>query len=205
MRNLFLLSLVVTTASCSFSKQMNREVVIDSSPKGADVSYLSPSGQFKVIGQTPLTVEPAIIKEWLNSKSEYAVIKVSKSGYVVENLFIDLNGRYKLAYNADLKQVDAWNNKEMEVSSNLANKLAQKVQQINQQVFNKNFDSALKDTELLIDQYPKAHVFYDIKGSILFLKGQRAEAINSYQKSLSLNPDNNEAKKMLEKVKGERQ
>lgn len=190
---------------CSLTREMQREVVVTSQPSGADVSYLSASGQFKVIGKTPYTLEKSLIKEWSEQKKEYAVIKVSKSGHVVENLFIDLNGRYKISYNADLKAIDVWNNKEMEISSTIANKLATKVQQINQQVFNKNFDNALKNTEVLIDQYPKAHVFYDIKGSILFLMGNKNEAVVSYQKSLSLNPDNNEAKRMLEKVSGERQ
>lgn len=202
MRSLLLLTLFM---SCSFSREMKREITVDSEPKQAEVSYLSASGQFKVLGKTPLTIEPALIKEWIEAKQEYAVIKVTKSGFAVENLFIDLNGRYKVAYIADLKAIDIWNNKEMEISSNAANKLAVKVQHINQQVFTKNFDSALKNTEVLIDQFPKAHVFYDIKGSILFLQGKRSEALASYQKSLSLNPDNNEAKKMLEKVTGDKQ
>lgn len=204
MRSLMFLT-IFFLSSCSLTREMKREISIDSQPKNAEVSYLSNSGQFNVIGNTPIKLEDTLIKEWIDSNQEYAVVRVSMSGYIMENLFIDLNSRYKLSYNADLKPIDIWNNKEMEISSNAANKLAVKVQHINQQVFNKNFANALKQTEVLIDQFPKAHVFYDIKGSILFLQGKRSEALASYQKSLSLNPDNSEAKKMLERVTGDRQ
>jgi hypothetical protein len=49
----------------------------------------------------------------------------------------------------------------------------------------------------LIDQYPKAYVFYDIKGSIQLLRGKRAKAIVSLKKSLSLNPENVQSEKLL--------
>lgn len=201
MRIFSLLLILLLTFSCSNMGAMKREIVIDATPKDAEVSYLSSSGQFKSLGKTPLTIENEMIKEWQKEK-EYAVIKVSKSGYVMENLFIDLNSRYKINYVADLRAVDVWNNKEREISSANANALAKKVQKINQQVFSKNLEAALSSTEHLIEQYPKAHVFYDIKGSILFLMGKKAESIGSYEKSLSINPDNNEAKQMLEKVRG---
>lgn len=186
-------------------KAMKREITVDSNPKEAEVSYLAPSGEFKLIGKTPLTIDDSIVKSWFEAKQEYAVLRVAKSGFVIENLFIDLNGRYKVAYTADLKAIDVWNNKEMEISSNAANRLAVKVQQINHQIFNKNFQEALSNSEVLIEQFPKAHVFYDMKGSILFLMGNKNEAMASYQKSLSLNPDNNEARKMIQRVNGDRQ
>lgn len=191
--------------SCSFMKEMKREVKINSQPLNAEVRYLTKSGEFKSVGQTPLVIEDAVIREWLDSHQEYVVIQVSKSGHAVENLIIDLSDRYKLDFTAQLKPIDVWNNKEMEMSSHTANKLAVNIQYINQQVFKKNFAEAMRSTEVMIDQYPKAHVFYDIKGSIFFLMGKRNEAQTSYQKSLSLNPDNNEAKQMLVQMKGEKQ
>ena len=200
MRVLFFLLILFLNYSCSQMRAMKREIVVDSNPKEAEVSYLTQAGQFKVLGKTPLTIEDDLIKEW-QKDNEYVVIKVSKSGHVVENLFIDLNNSYKINYLAELHAIDVWNNKEMELSSTNANALAIKVQKINQQVFNKNLDSALASTEHLIEQYPKAHVFYDIKGSIMFLMGRKEESIVSYQKSLSLNPDNNDATMMLEKVR----
>jgi tetratricopeptide (TPR) repeat protein len=200
MRFVYLLLLLILNLSCSQMNAVKREIVIDSSVKEAEVSFLTSTGQFKVLGMTPITIEHAVINEW-QKDNEYVVIKVSKSGYIVENLFIDLSTRHKVNYFAKLNAIDMWNNKNKEISSTSANALAIKVQKINQQVFNKNLDSALASTENLIEQFPKAHVFYDIKGSILFLMGRKDESIGSYEKSLSLNPENNEAKQMLEKVK----
>lgn len=200
MRIVFITLCLFLSFSCSNMGAPKREITVDATPKDAEVSVLATSGQFKVLGTTPLKIDNQTIKEW-QKDNEYAVIRVSKSGYVVENLFIDLNTRTKINYVANLRAVDVWNQKEKEISSANANALAKKVQKINQQVFGKNLDAALSSTEHLIEQYPKAHVFYDIKGSILFLMGKKAESIGSYEKSLSLNPDNNEAKMMLEKVR----
>jgi tetratricopeptide (TPR) repeat protein len=183
---------------------MKRQLTVESTPVGAEIFVLLPSGQYEKLGETPFIIEEATIKEWMKEQLDFTVLKISKSGFVSENLFLNIKDHYRLNYMAHLKAVDVWNNKEIEVSSTAANKLALKVQSINQQVFSKKFDSALNETEALIEQFPKAHVFYDIKGSILFLMGKRSEAVASYQKSLSLNPDNNEAKMMLKEVTGEK-
>ena len=204
MRLIHLLSFALISG-CSLLKELKREIVITSQPAEAEVSYLAGTGEFKTLGKTPLTIDASLIKKWQDTHQEYAVVKVSKSGYVMENLFIDLKGRYKISYAADLKTIDVWNNKEMEISSTAANKLAVKVQQINQQIFSKNFPKALSSAEVLIEQFPKAHVFLDMKGSILLLMGKKSEALASYQKSLSLNPDNTDAKKMLQRITGDQQ
>jgi len=44
--------------------------------------------------------------------------------------------------------------------------------------------------------------YYDIKGSIFLLMGDRPEAIANYRKSLQLNPENADTQRMLEKLNG---
>jgi tetratricopeptide (TPR) repeat protein len=197
-----LLSLV----SCSFlggKTSFNREVEITSFPGGAEVAYFdTQTKKFRSLGQTPLVVDEKTINEWLASKQEFVGFKISKSGHIQENIFIDIKKRHKLAYQVDLKPVDIWHDKEREISSTAANRLAQRVQAINKKLLTKNFQAALSDTEILIEQFPKAHVFYDIKGSLLLLMGKEKESLASYQQSLKLNPDNLEAKTMVDKLKG---
>ena len=202
MRGFFIIFFLFS--SCSFlSNKTGREINVESFPSEAEVSYFSPvTKQFKPLGKTPLKINETQIKDWLKGHNDFVVLRVSRSGYVVESLFVDLRNRYKVNYNAELWAIDLWNEKEMEVSSNAANKLAIKIQRINQQVFSKNLDGALNDAEKLIDQFPKANVFYDIKGSILMLLGRKSEALASYQKSILLNPDNNESKQMINRIEG---
>jgi tetratricopeptide (TPR) repeat protein len=187
---------------CAWKNNIRREIAINSNPSGAQVSYLMQTGEYKNIGKTPFLVPDDIYAQWRQDGRGYVVLKVSLPGHVPENIFLNIKENYKLDYMAQLNQVDIWNNKELEVSSTAANKLALKVQRINQNVFKKQFEMALSEVEALIEQFPKAHVFYDIKGSIFFLMGRKNEAITSYESSLALQPDNNEARIMLKKVSG---
>ena len=196
-----LIFLLIISSGCSVFKVSKAKFQIDSNPKEAEVSYLLPSGEFKSLGKTPLDIDEKQIQEWKKGKADFLILRVAKSGHANENLFIDLRNHYSINYMARLKPIDVWNNKEAELSSTAANKLAEKIQGINQQIFGKNLEGALKNAESLIEQFPKAHVFYDIKGSILYLMGKRQEAVASYEKSLSINPDNNEAKKIIDAVK----
>jgi tetratricopeptide (TPR) repeat protein len=198
----YLIITLFLSMGCSLTREMKKKIKISSSPTEAEVSILMPSGDYEILGTTPYVLSSEQIKKSLPNQ-EIGILKISKSGFVSESLFLELGNNYSVSYRADLKSVDIWNNKEMEVSSVAANKLAVRIQSINQQVFSKRFNEALLETSKLIEQYPKAHVFYDMKGSILYLMGKKDEAINSYQKSLALNPDNNEAKLMLQKVSGE--
>jgi tetratricopeptide (TPR) repeat protein len=182
-----------------------RKYRLDSQPKEAKISFYSPSSKSYVdLGKTPLELSPAQIKEIMKQNEDFVVLKITKSGYAVESLVLDLSNRYRVQYNADLKPLEQWHNKEAEVSSIAANSLAMKIQSIYQQLVKKDLDKALQNTTNLIEQFPKAHVFYDIKGSIQYLQGKKQESMVSYKKSLSLNPDNLQAQKMLQKIKGDK-
>jgi tetratricopeptide (TPR) repeat protein len=193
-------------AGCSFLGSVREEIKINSSPEGAEISYASEANRdFKSIGMTPLSIGQKQIRDWKGSGLEYIALKLQKPGHASETIILDLKNRYHIKYEAELKPIDIWHNKEEEVSSSAANKLAVKIQAINQYIFDKDLGNALKTTESLIEQFPKAHVFFDIKGSILYLMGKKTEALSSYQKSLSLNPDNTSTQEMIKKVNGAKQ
>jgi hypothetical protein len=202
MRHLFL-TLIIALSGCSHFIGSKREIYITSSPEGSEVSYQTQNEKgFKVLGTTPLLIDSNKISAWLKDGQDFVAIRLLKSGHMNETILVDIKARYNLKYEAELKPIDIWHNKEEEVSSAAANKLATKVQKINHLIFDKDLESALRTTEELIEQFPKAHVFFDVKGSILYLMGKNSEAMMSYQKSLNLNPENIGAQEMLEKIKG---
>jgi tetratricopeptide (TPR) repeat protein len=198
---LFIVVLLLQISACSIFKNASRQIEVISSPHGASVSVLSKTGNFAVIGKTPLLLDEKLIGQWIKDGNEYIILRLEKSGHAVENLFVDLNSRHRLNFTATLKSIDVWNLQEAELSSANANKLTTKIQQINQFVLKKDFESALKRTDGLMEQFPKAHVFLDMKGSIYLLMGRRQEALASYQKSLQLNPDNSDAIRAIERLK----
>ena len=64
----------------------------------------------------------------------------------------------------------------------------------------KNYYDALRILKLNTEKYPNAFNTYDSYGEILLLTGDKENAINAYKKSLELNPDNENAKKVLSKI-----
>ncbi|WP_080055735.1 serine hydrolase [Spirosoma aerolatum] len=57
---------------------------------------------------------------------------------------------------------------------------------------------ALAVFKLIVKQYPDSWNAYDSLGEALLKNGRKEEAISMYQKSVTLNPDNQNGKKMLE-------
>lgn len=62
------------------------------------------------------------------------------------------------------------------------------------------FDEALMVFKLNVDAFPQSWNVYDSYAEALMKNGDKDEAIKSYQKSLELNPDNEGAKQMIEKL-----
>ncbi len=60
---------------------------------------------------------------------------------------------------------------------------------------------AIEIFKLNIEQYPKSFNVYDSMGEGCMLDGDKKNAIKFYEKSLKLNPDNENAKKMLETLR----
>ncbi|MBN8570230.1 MAG: FKBP-type peptidyl-prolyl cis-trans isomerase [Ignavibacteria bacterium] len=64
----------------------------------------------------------------------------------------------------------------------------------------KRYDDAIKVFELNIKMFPNSANVYDSMGEGCMLKGSKELAILNYKKSLELNPNNDNAKKMLQQL-----
>ena len=69
---------------------------------------------------------------------------------------------------------------------------------------NQLIDAALKIFALNIEAFPGSWNVYDSYAEALMKKGEYAAAIEYYQKSLEINPENTNAKKMIEKIHSKR-
>jgi hypothetical protein len=65
------------------------------------------------------------------------------------------------------------------------------------------FEEALMVFKLNVDSYPESWNVYDSYGEALMKNGDVKNAIINYQKSVELNPDNENGKQMLEELKSE--
>ena len=70
---------------------------------------------------------------------------------------------------------------------------------------NKLYDLSIQYFQMNIDDYPNSANVYDSMGEALMNKGDYKKSIENYQKSLALNPKNENAKNMISKMqKGEK-
>lgn len=180
-------------------------VHLESQPSEADVLvYNSINKTYKKIGKTPFIINGEKNNNVLKNSTDFLAFKIQKNGYAIEHIIYDLNSKKNFKYLLQLKKIETWNDKDGNISSKLAGDIAKRVQKLNSLISNKNLNKAMTLTQELIDQYPKAHIFYDIKGSIHLLKGNKQFAIASLKKSLLLNPENVDSEQLLRALVGEK-
>lgn len=64
-----------------------------------------------------------------------------------------------------------------------------------------NLDAAIEILKLNVEAYPNSSNVYDSLGEAYMIKGDKENAILNYEKSLALNPDNENAKNMIAKMR----
>lgn len=200
MNKLFFILIFLT--SCSSSKAPGDGISVISQPAGALVQAIRNDGKLIDLGQTPLRVDlkSSSIRE--TKKDHIVSLMVSRSGYVPQRLMVDTTSRKLIEVEVGLTELTSWTNPDSEVSSQYAESLIVKIQQVNRLKNQKQLPEAISKVDGLIQQYPKASVLYSMKGSLQLLLGQKEGAMASYQQSLAINKDNIEAKQMLEKLQG---
>lgn len=196
---IFLTYLVVIT-SCS----TNRELVVSSKEEQMTVSIITEDkANYKEIGKTPLKLNDEKLPEL--KKHDLIGIRLTKPGHVTENFLISYEGRNIVKIHAAPKLISDWTAPNSEISSMVANKIVNGIQKINTLVRKGKYDQALKSVDQMIDNFPSAHMLYDLRGSIFILRGDKGRGIASYEKSLRINPDNQKTKSMLGKLKKDKQ
>jgi tetratricopeptide (TPR) repeat protein len=64
-------------------------------------------------------------------------------------------------------------------------------------------DDALKVIDYAVSEFPNSFNIYDTRGEIYFIKKDYNASKKNYQKTLELNPNNDNAKEMLNKIEKE--
>jgi CubicO group peptidase (beta-lactamase class C family) len=67
--------------------------------------------------------------------------------------------------------------------------------------FEQKLEDAIRVMEYTAKEYPKYWNAYDALGELYLYSGDKVQAVKNYEKSLELNPDNENAKAMLKKLK----
>jgi len=202
MKIIFFLSVNLILALLNYSCQRSTLTIV-TVPEKATVSIIDPdSGLAKEIGKTPLLINektplPAGVRD-----AQVWGITLSKKGHVLEHIFVDRAINSKISVSTTLKRNSDWFEEGGQAVGELAGKIGRSLKDVFRLIHARQYSEAMKIIENLTSDFPNTAIFYDIKGSLHLLKGERDAAISSYQKSLKINPDAPETRKALERLQG---
>jgi tetratricopeptide (TPR) repeat protein len=186
---LFLFSLVLV--SCAGKSTFS----ITSDPPGAQV-YFRPmnSTERTEVGATPLILSSKDLKA-KNVKSGPMMIELELDEYHTGKIIVtDIVG---LDFNTmvPLTPVDALK------MSRKFDQVSSKVIEVQRYIQSQNFDKALEITRDLIATFPDMSTPDEMEGTILYLTGDLAGALDSFSKAYSKNPRNTYALRMREVIR----
>lgn len=192
-KTIFPLLLLFFFNSCSTISK----VKITSSPDKAEVKVTTNDGETKTLGTTPLELSG---KDIYSSASRMSVIHISKEGYESQNVFIAQESSLE-SYNLNIKLRTKTEDVKNQDMKSRQEKLAKNIAMSNNLINKKRYDEAERVLVTVSQDFPYVSVSYDLLGNIAYLRRDFRAAINYYEKSFQLNPENSETKTMIDKLK----
>ena len=171
---------------------------ITSTPEGAYIKTINKNGTEKKIGQTPFKIEG---QDLLSKDVDYLQLVVEKEDYVRESAIIP---REFINYNNTLQfmlQKANTAEKGEHLTEGKYRDLAQGVAEVQSLLTKKEWKNAENRLNVLITQFPFISVLYDLIGNSYYMQHNFDSALKSYEKSLTIFPENKETVKMVAKLR----
>jgi hypothetical protein len=186
---LFILFLLLC-AHCAVRKR----VTLLSFPEGANVSVKSQEGTLKSLGKTPLKYDDRDVE---STFGDFAALVFSKEGYEEQHVFVEPSAQLDVKVKLQPKMDDP---KLLDTQKRQEN-LVKQVVQAHAFIHSKKFEEAKVILINVTRDYPYVSVGFDLLGNISYLQKDLQMALQYYEKSMVLNPENPETKLILEKIR----
>lgn len=173
--------------SCS---QVPPKAQLSSYPDGANVAIKDQSGRIKSLGVTPLLAE---------LPEEPVTLVFSKEGFDESQILVSLSDGEKADFLARLKS-DA-PSRDPETFSKV-DRLGRDLVRAHNLMGTKKYSEAEALLSQLTREFPMVSVSYDLLGNLAYLERDSSRALKNYEKSLSINPENPETRRMVQRLKG---
>lgn len=186
------MTLLLLAVACSSSGV----VKISSVPEGATITSNGANGT-KIIGKTPLQVDASS----LPGEGRFNSLTLTKDGHRDHHLLLARDrgsDNYDISVNLqaqgdDPKVADARTRQE---------RLAKLLLQAHALTAAKKYQEADRVLGSLLQDYPHISAGHDLMGNLAYLQKDLKTALSHYERSLQINPENNETKQMIDRLKG---
>ena len=185
---------------CTYFVGCGSTLVITSDPSDAKVYLKKPGGTDKVeLGVTPLEIRTSEVQEKAdiaNNSNEYRELIVVKDGYGSQNLFLPPT-RFTTLKTQIFAKLDKTTDSEIAKGEQMVQHL------FNAQKFahKSDFEKAHLELEKSLAISPDFVRAISMKATIYYLEGKYAESLVWYEKALQLEPEYEEAVKMISAVR----
>lgn len=170
---------------------------IRSNPEGATVYVVQRNNQKIKVGLTPINIP----SQQLNPNNEKSIqIKVEKEGYKEESYFVP---RLMLSSYIDLsvqlsKEAEAPSCEQQTANTE---KVARNIAQSMFFMQQKKYQKAETILNELINANPDISTLYDLLGNVYYLNQKIDLALDSYNRSLEINPNSTETQRIVNKLR----
>lgn len=163
-------------------------IKLKSFPEGANVSAIESDGGTRLLGKTPL-----------ESDGSMESLLIEKEGFESTRIFV---GRLQSQhYEYSVKLIPKAEDPKFTDIKSRYERLAKSIAKANNLINNKRYSEAESLLGNITTDYPHVSVSYDLLGNISYLQKDFRRAINHYQRSIEINPDNSETKQVLDRLR----
>lgn len=194
-RTKILLIFVLSLTGCSGSGMLS----VKTNPSAATVKLSDESGEIREIGNTPLSVN--FNEAFAGSKNIKVIIE--KGNFESEKIILtrpEIKTDYNLS--VDLKR-DRSAESQIENLKTLE-KVAKNIAEALKKIQERRFKDAEVQLLRFIEDHPSISVSYDLLGNVYYMMGDRQAARAQYLKADSINPNNFERKRIIQRLSSER-
>lgn len=195
LRKKILFVILLTFVGCSGSGMLS----VKTNPSVATVKLSDESGEIREIGNTPLSVN--FNEVFAGSKNIKVIIE--KGNFESEKIILtrpEIKTDYNLS--VDLKR-DSSSESQIENLKTLE-KVAKNIAEAFKKIQERRFKDAEGQLLRFIEEYPSISVSYDLLGNVYYMMGDRQAARAQYLKADSINPNNFERKRIIQRLSSER-
>jgi hypothetical protein len=174
------------------------QIAVESDPVGAEIAIIVLDGSRRVVGKTPMSFNRDAYPELFSQNTQ---LSIAKDGFHGESFMLPrtsgtVNGRIK----AQLREDEV--TKVCQDSIRTLMEATDAVAQIQRMIYRKDYVEAEKALNTIAVKFASVPVFHSLLGNVYYLQKNVTKALESYERANILQPQNQEALRMIEKLKG---
>lgn len=198
LKTLIVMTILVLGSACTTTK-----MTLVSEPQGADVFVLDNSGRQEKIGQTPLELNKDVVAKLPDNMWR---LSIDKAGFLKDQIYIESKmfqevGQISITLTPEANWKEAYQDMNAYKYLNDVSGMSAEIQAA---TVKGDFGRAEGLATALVTRYPKLSAGWNLLGNIYYLQKRVDKALESYEKSLAINPNDQVTKSILNRIRSGR-